>query len=29
MTYHDPAGHAFIGDGRTALESAARAAKQI
>lgn len=29
MTYHDPAGVAFVGDGRAALEAAARAAKQI
>jgi hypothetical protein len=29
MTYHDPATVAFVGDARTALESAVRAAKQI
>jgi hypothetical protein len=29
MTYHDPAGHAFFGDGGSALEQAARAAKQL
>jgi hypothetical protein len=29
MTYHDPATHAFVGDGRAALEAAAREAKQI
>jgi hypothetical protein len=29
MTYHDPAGTAFVGDGRRALETAVRAAKQI
>jgi hypothetical protein len=29
MTYHDPATVAFTGDGRAALESAARAAKQL
>lgn len=29
MTYHDPAGHAFVGDTRAALEAAARQAKQI
>jgi hypothetical protein len=29
MTYHDPATHAFVGDGRAALEAAVRAAKQI
>jgi hypothetical protein len=29
MTYHDPATVAFIGDGQAALESAARAARQL
>jgi hypothetical protein len=29
MTYHDPATHAFVGDGRAALESAVRAVRQI
>ena len=29
MTYHDPATVAFTGDGRAALESAARQARQI
>ena len=29
LTYHDPAGHGFQGDGREALEKAARAARQL
>jgi len=29
MTYHDPAKVAFVGDGRAALEAAARQARQL
>lgn len=29
LTYHDPAGHGFFGDGRTALEAAARSSGQL
>jgi hypothetical protein len=29
MTYHDPPGHAFVGDGRAALREAAAAVKQL
>lgn len=29
MTYHDPPGHAFVGDARAALTNAARAVKQL
>lgn len=29
LTYHDPPGHGFQGDGRAALEAAARGARQI
>jgi hypothetical protein len=29
LTYHDPAGHGFHGDGRTAIEAAARARGQL
>jgi hypothetical protein len=29
LTYHDPPGHGFSGDGRAALESAAREARQL
>jgi len=29
LTYHDPPGHGFHGNGRAALESAARAARQL
>jgi len=29
MTYHDPPGYAFMGDGRAALDAAARAVKQV
>jgi len=29
LTYHDPAGHGFQGDGRAALEAAARARRQL
>jgi hypothetical protein len=29
LTYHDPAGHGFIGDGRAALEAAVRRSKQL
>jgi hypothetical protein len=29
LTYHDPAGHGFTGDGRAALEAAARVSRQL
>lgn len=29
LTYHDPAGHGFHGDGRAALEAAARRQRQL
>jgi hypothetical protein len=29
LTYHDPAGHGFVGDGRAALEAAVRQRKQL
>jgi hypothetical protein len=29
LTYHDPPGHGFHGDGRAALETAARERRQI
>jgi hypothetical protein len=29
LTFHDPAGHGFVGDGRAALEAAVRRRGQL